>query len=276
LLKVDLAVGAKSAVYRLCLTGQLLPDDQLKVSRSKLSGLYRATDNSVQTDLILVLNDPTAPLGEFACTYLGYWLTAQAQALSHCAELAAALGQTLTATETEASVPARPAKTSYLLNEARRGLSEADVALRKALTSIGDLEGGFATILGKSGPQPVKSPARVSPDIFEGPARDVLAEVGAACAKIAPSLQSTAGNLQRTLAASPGFTIEQYQQSYTTAVSAAQSARETLLKVIALLRMEIASEKLPLVAWRVHNQVQELAEGLRWGVRRDSVELQSK
>lgn len=261
-LKIGLTAGAKSAIYRLGLTGQLLPDDRFKVSRSKLNGLYRAVADSVQTDLILVLNDSAAPLGEFTYTYLSYWLTAQAQTLTRCAELAAAVGQTLA----DPSAPARPAKSSYLLTEARRGLSEADVALRKALASISELEGGFATILGKSGPQPVKEPVRVSPDIFEAPAREVLAEVGAACAKIAPSLQSAAANLERTLAASPGFTVEQYQQSYVTAVTTAQTARTALLKVIALLRLEIASEKLPLVAWRVHDQIQELAENLRWGI----------
>ncbi len=270
-LKMGLGVEAKAVIYRLDFTGQLFPDDRFKISRGKLSGLYHAVVDSAQTDLILVLNDSTVPLGEFASTYLGYWLTVQAQTLTHCAELAAVLGQTLVATEADTSAPARPAKTSYLLTEARRGLSEADMALRKALASISELEGGFATILGKSGSQPVKEPVRVSPDIFEAPAREVLAEVGAACAKIAPSLQSAADNLQRTLASSPGFTIEQYQQSYAAAVATAQTARETLLKVIALLRLEIASEKLPLVAWRVHGQVQELAESLRWGVIRNSL-----
>jgi hypothetical protein len=267
-LKLDLPAGAKSAVYRLRLSGELVLEDQLRVSRGKLSGLYRAADEVAQTDLLLVLDNQKIPLSDFACLYLGHWLTVQAHTLTRCAELAAALGQTFTSAEPGSAAPERPAKTTHLLAEARRGLSEADAALRKALASISDLEGGFATILGKGGgtPQPTL-PVRVSPEIFEGPARDVLAEVGAACAKIAPSLKSAAEALQRTLTISPSFTVEQYRQGYVTAVEAARAAHEALLEVIALLRLEIASEKLPLVAWRVHNQVQELAESLRWGVR---------
>jgi hypothetical protein len=270
-LKIDLSLRARSVAYRLCLTGEVIPDNNLKIGRSKLSGLYRAANNNAQTDLLLVVPNPAAPLGDFACAYLGYWLTAQARTLTHCAELATTLGQTLTGTEAELAGPAQSTQSAYLLAEARRGLSDADQALRQALTSISELEGGFATILGKSVPQPVKGPVKISPDIFEGAARDVLAEVGAACTKIAPSLQSAADNLQRTLATSPGFTIGQYQQSYATAVDTARVARDALLEVIALLRLEIASGKLPLVAWRVHNQVQELAENLRWGVLRGTV-----
>jgi hypothetical protein len=64
------------------------------------------------------------------------------------------------------------------------------------------------------------------------------------------------------------FTLGQYRQSYTAAITAARAGRRPLLEVIALLRLEIASERLPLVAWRIHNQVQEIAESLRWGVLR--------
>ncbi len=267
-LKIELPAGAKSAVYRLRLSGELVPEDQLRVSRGKLSGLYRAADEVAQTDLLLVLANSTVPLSDFAGIYLDYWLMAQAHTLARCAELAAALGQTFTLAEVGSAAPERPAKTTCLLAEARRGLSEADAALRKALASISDLEGGFATILGKGGtPQPT-TPVRVRPEIFEEPARDVLAEVGAACAKIAPSLKSAADALQRTVTMSPGFTVEQYRQGYTAATTAVRTTLEALLEVIALLRLEIASGKLPLVAWRVHNQVQELAESLRWGVLR--------
>ena len=71
-----------------------------------------------------------------------------------------------------------------------------------------------------------------------------------------------------TIDSSNGFTVEQYQQSYTKAASTAQETRQSLLKIIARLRVEMASERLPLVAWRVHHQIQEIAENLRWGVLR--------
>ena len=95
---------------------------------------------------------------------------------------------------------------------------------------------------------------------------DILIEAGAVCAKIVPQLKSSANGTQDALDVS--LTIEQYQQSYTTAVTTAQAVRASLIEVIAQLRLEIASERLPLVTWRIHNQVQAIAEGLRWGVLR--------
>jgi hypothetical protein len=122
--------------------------------------------------------------------------------------------------------------------------------------------------LGRGTSQPAPAPVAINRAISEGRAKDVLAEIGAACAKIGPTLQSAAASLQHTLEAPAGFTLDQYQQNYTAAIAAARAGRQPLLEVIALLRLEIASERLPLVAWRIHNQVQEIAESLRWGVLR--------
>ncbi|MBI1882240.1 MAG: beta-galactosidase [Chloroflexi bacterium] len=269
-LKVDLSSGAKSNVYRLRFTGELVADDNLKVSRGKLSGPYLAEDAVSQTDLILSVKDAAAPSGDFLSTYLGHLLTAQAQTLTRCAALAVSLAQMLAPGQAnpEPAAPTRPATTSYVLEEARHGLRDADAALRKALASISELEGGFATILGKERSSRAAAPAEINPSIFDGPARDVLTEVGAACAKIGPALKAVGDELQRALASRTGLTVTQYQQGYTAAVAAAHAAREPLLQVISLLRLEIAAERLPLPAWRVHNQVQELAESLRWGVLR--------
>jgi hypothetical protein len=269
-LKVELSAGAKSSVYRLRLTGELVADDNLKVSRGKLNGSYLAEDAAGQADLILIINNTAAPLSDFLLTYLNHLLTAQAQTLTRCTALAASVAESLAPDQAdpETTSPTRPAKSSYILDEARRGLREADAALRQALTSIGELEGGFATILGKETSRPVAAPVGINPTIFEGQARDVLTEVGAACGKIGPALAAAADQLQRVLDAPDGFSIAQYQQSYTAAITAAHTARESLLQVIALLRLEIAAERLPLLTWRVHNQVQELAESLRWGVLR--------
>jgi hypothetical protein len=268
-LKIDLPIRAKPALYRLRLTGELVNEDILKVSRGKLSGLYRAEDDLDQTDLVLVFDNPLAPLSNFPLTCLSQLLAAQAHTLARCAVLASALAQTLAPPPVEAkdSASERPTRASYI-ETAQRGLTEADAALRKALTSISELEGGMATILGKGVPQPAHAPVAINRAIFEGRARDVLAEIGAACAKIGPTLQSTAASLQHRLEAPTEFTLGQYRQSYTAAITAARAGRQPLLEAIALLRLEIASERLPLVAWRIHNQVQEIAESLRWGVLR--------
>jgi hypothetical protein len=268
-LKLELSPSARM-VYRLRFSGELAAEATLKASRGKLSGWYQAEDAAGQTDLVLNLKDAAAPLSDFSLTYLSHLLAAQAQTLRRAATLAVSLAETLTPGEASppAAGPSRPAKTSYILEESRRGLREADAALRKALASISALEGGFATILGKETSRPAAASVAVTPAIFEGQAREVLAELGAACAKIGPALQAAADEVQRTVAAPDGFTAAQYQHSYATATAAARAAREPLLEMIALLRLEIAAERLPLVAWRVHHQVQELAESLRWGVLR--------
>lgn len=267
-LKIDLPAEAKAKIYRLRVNGELVAEDSLKASRGKLAGAYHAEDEIAQTDLILTLNNLSVPVSGFLLSYLGRFLTAQAETLAHCAEMTTALGQSLTTAPAPSgrTSPARPAQSSYTLESARRGLREADAALRKAMASISNLEAGFATILNKETSSP---PARlgvaITPDIFEGPAKEVMSEVGTACAKIAPSLQATADLLRQTLAASPGFTIAAYEQSYAKAVETARAAYAVLVEVLALLRLEIASETLPLLAWQVHQQVQEIAESLRWG-----------
>lgn len=271
-LKIDLPPTAKARVYRLGFSGELLDDETLKLSRGKLSGLYQAETAAGPTDLILVLDNPAAALTEFLRSYLHSLLAAQAHALTHAAGLTAGLSESLSSghPEPEQADSPSPHPSSPTLERAKQGLSEADAALRKAIASIGALESGFATMLGKESAQRTVTPPVVTPAILEGQAKEVLVEVGAACAKIAPVLQAAAESLQRTLAA-PDFTIEQYRQNYTAAQSAARAARELLLELIALLRLEIAAERLPLLAWRVHQQVQEAAEGLRWGVLGDNI-----
>ena len=137
------------------------------------------------------------------------------------------------------------------------------------MASINALSDGFATILDKEHPaaipQPADNPVAISPEAFEDEARGILIEVGTVCAEIVPQLEAAAKALQETVAGST-FTIEQYQQNYATAVTAVQTVRESLYQVLAKLRFEIASERLLLVTWRIHDQVQAMADSLRWGI----------
>jgi hypothetical protein len=271
-LKLPLPPGVKPTAYRLRLTGELLMDTALKPSRGKLSGLYRLEDELAQNDLVLWLNDPSAVLDEFPRQYLGLLLAAQGFSLAHSANLADSLSRSLAAEPEAARAQASPAKpplSTTTLNEARRGLREADAALRQALHSIGSLQSGFEAILGRRGAETASTahpPVVVTPAIFEGPARDALVEAGQVCAKIGPELRAAAETLQRLLTGP--FSLKQYQDGYTLAVAAATPARTLLLDVIAGLRLKIASQQLPLVAWQVLDQVQTISEELRWGVER--------
>lgn len=273
-LKVNLSKGAKPNVYRLSLSGALSPAEGLVASRGKLSGLYPAEDDQAQTDCLLVINQPAAPLTGFTLTYLQRLLQSQAEALSQATTLANRLGQSLAPppekpVQSRGQAPTRPLP--YTLAEARRGLKEADAALRKAMASVGGLEAGFGTILGKPGGETAQAAApapAISPEIFEGVAREVLQEVGETCLALAPTLENAAKKVQQTIDHSGGFTVEQYQAAYTAAVETARTTREGLLNLVERLRAEIATEELPLVAWRVHDELQALAEGLRWGMLR--------
>jgi hypothetical protein len=259
-------------VYRLFLNGQLDIDDNLKVSRGKLSGLFLAEDDTGQTDLVFLPKDSDAPLKGFLAGYLGDLLLAQAEVLHHCANRANRLSEMLTPSEQPEPETDQPREkfTSYTLQEARRGLREADVALRKAVSSIGGLEGGFEIMLDKEHeviPQPATGSVSISPEVFEGQARDILIETGAVCAKMAPQLKAAAENL-REGAETNALTITRYQDNYALAVETAQNVRQRLLEIVAQLRLEIASERLPLVVWRIHDQIQTITESLRWGILR--------
>jgi hypothetical protein len=276
-LKLDIGPNTNPVVYRLRLNGELIADDTLKGKGSKLSGPYLAEDDLHQTDLMLILNDPAAPLTGFPLIYLRRLLAAQAQTLRRSAALAASLAGRLAAPDEAGPEPpaGRPDRTTQTtLAEARRGLSEAEAALRQALASIGGLETGFSTILGQEREEAIPqaaAPAAVRPEIFEGQARENLLDIGAVGAEIFPHLEAAAAAVQKLVERAAGFTVEQYRQNYDTAVEAARNARQPLLEIVANLRGEIASEKLPLVLWRIHDQVQEIAESLRWGVLRGSL-----
>ncbi len=117
-------------------------------------------------------------------------------------------------------------------------------------------------------PEPALASLTISPKIFEAGARDILITAGVVCKTIAPDLRAAAEAVERTLQAPHDFTVARYQQDYARMIQTAQSARQALLDPIAQLRLQITTEKLPLVTWRIHDQIQAMAESLRWGVLR--------
>ena len=274
--KLAVAKGTRPTIYQLRLTGEVLAEDRLQVSRGHLAGQYVAEDDLGQTDLVFWLDNPAEPLPGFLAAYLQTLLAAQVQALRRVALLTDSLSQTLAPDpgreSPAAPAPERPRPTLYTLGEARRGLREADAALRRAMAAIGGLETGFDIILDKrppaAGPESAAAPVTIRPDVFEGATRDILIDTGAVCAGVAPRLNEVAGELGQLLAAPVGLSLAQYQQGYLAALAAARNAEEPLQQVLARLRLELAAAELPLVLWRIHNQVQESLDSLRWGVLR--------
>ena len=272
-LKVETEAPAKSPIYRLRLSGELVVDETLQVTRKKMSGLYRVEDETDQTDLVALLADPTVAFPEPLLSHLRWLLVGQAETLSLAVRLAAHLSEMLAVPpETDpAPEPAgkRPMAHAYVLDEARRGLSQADAALRKALSSIGGLEQGFATMLDRDEDETTESvpaPLAIHPAAFEGTARQTLLTVGERCGEVASGLETVVAQLGEVVA--QPFNLADYQEAYRAAVTAAQAARRPLLDLITQLRRDIVAAELPLVIWRIHDQVQIVAECLRWGVLR--------
>ena len=93
--------------------------------------------------------------------------------------------------------------------------------------------------------------------------------IGKVCTESAIELKTASDMVQQIVDETQSLTIERYQTSYTNAVTATIHCRQNLHQVIAQLRTEIAAEKLPLVIWRVHDQIQSISKRLRWGVLRN-------
>ena len=273
LLKIDLPKNfSGSTCYRLRATGELIIDDQLKVSRGKLRGHYQVEDEVAQIDMLLCIVDPNKPLPDFLNTYLHQLLHAQFETLLKCKSLMEILHELLSSklSNTPQASESKTSHSSYTLNEARQGLKDADVALRKAIRSIGGLESGFDSILGRptpETPQPAKGPIMINPKVFDDDIRTVLYNVGDVCGQTATELEAAIKALSNS-GDRENLTIEQYQQKYTHAVTAASYARQEMDHLVAQLRANIAAEKLPLVTWRIHDQIESISKRLYWGVLR--------
>ncbi len=269
--KIDLPAGAKPAAFRLNLDGSLAAEPP-QVARGKLRADFRAAGETGPADSIFYLADPAALLAGPLADHLRRLLAAQRLALVWSAAQTKKLSEALTASPADGQPSPQPTAgvtTPYTIAEARRGLSRAESALKKAAASIGGLEAGFGTILGKgesAPPRPAAESVTVSAAIFDSAAQTALAQLGRDCAALVGQMKSAADLLQQTLA--QPFTVEQYRQAQQIAVSAARASLETLLNVIEQLRLDIAADSLPLVAWRLHDQAQTSAETLRWGVLR--------
>ncbi len=258
-LELDMPTELPLTAYRLHQNGRLWLDDYIKSTPSKLKGRYRADE----TDLVFLLNDSSAPLNGFLLLYLKNLLTAQIQIFSHAAKWATHLAQMLTLSHEDEPT---------FRGKVGRDLSEAEAVLQKATASIRELESGFATILGKSKPETIslginnELPQKILyPTGISKLALRFLVTVGHACANIVPKLEMAVAVLQATLDKPLGFTVEQYQQSYETAIATAQTIRQSLGEMIAQLRLEIAMDSTPedKTAWRIHDQVQEIAESMK-------------
>lgn len=272
-LKVALPEDArKAACYRLRATGELIVDDNLRVFRGKLSGQYLLEDDSSQTDRVFYITAPDEPLPDFIAVYLKRLLNAQRQALLRCSTILETLSEVLNFEAATKPDTGQSKKTvsSTVLDEARRGLQDADAALKKAVRSIGGLESGFDTMLDRASlkaQQSAKDTLVFASETFEADTKTILSRINEICDKSAVELKPAADRVQQTLDGQ-ALTLEQYQQSYAGAVATAAEHRQTFDHLTAQLRTHIAARSQPLAVWYVHDQIERAGKGLLWGVLR--------
>jgi hypothetical protein len=273
-MNLPLPKGEKPNSCRLEMTGNLV-DENFTTARARLKGTYLTETDTAQTDLVFYLTDPTQPLDEKLAGRLALLLKAQILSMKLAAKRAEQLGQQL-APGAPAPAKTPPGKSRATaqpaaIAEAKRGLREAEAALRKAIASVGGLDAGFDTLLGKeksTPPQPVTEPTPITPDAFDEPIRSTLLATGQVCRTAAASLRPAAETLQSQLLDGPGLTVALYRDYFAGVTAAAQTSMMPLQETLTRLRLETAAEELPLVTWRIHNQVQAIVEELRWGVLR--------
>lgn len=267
--KIPLESGQKPVAYRLAACGELTIDPNFKAARGRLSGPFVTEDEQGQTDFVLYLADPKLPLDGFTADYLHRLLAAQTSALADVAANLRELAAALSPRSQPTPVTEKPARTPFAIAEARRGLSDAEAALQKAAAAIGGLDAGFETILGdeRQALTPAQADADyISPELFSGAARETARRVADQCQEIAAGLETATAELQA--AETNPLTVDSYREQYQSAVSAAQSGGESLLKIVSEFRQAIAAGELPRLTWRVHHRVQSLASQLRRGVLR--------
>jgi hypothetical protein len=268
-IKLPVPKETRPQAYRLLTSGRLQPSaPRIKTSRGKLRGHYYVSDEMGDTDIIFYMNDPEQPLAEELAYYLQTHLTARRSALAHWGKQAAQLAEGLSARPEKTTRSKTGGYTSYTLDEARRGLREAEAALKKAVSSIGSLSSGLETVVGKQNVETVTAlvpPLPISAYAFEGETRELMLSIAQVCREIVAAIKPTADDL-KNLSQADTLTIAEYQQGHTKAIETAIQAQNMALPLIANMREAMANEQLPLVTWRVHQQLQAIATALQWGV----------
>jgi hypothetical protein len=268
-IKLPLPKETKPLAYRLLVSGGLTAcGPVIRASRGKLRGHYYLADEAGDTDLIFFVSDPEQPLAAPLAHYLQKQLAARRATLAHWGKEAALLSEELSTTPEKRSPTTGSGYASSTLEEARRGLREAEAALKKAVLAIGSLSSGLETAVGKQSSDTVTA---VSPAVpitayaFEGETRKMLLAVAALGRNVVARIKPAANSL-KSVSEAPTLTIVQYQQAHSAAVDSAVQARQLVLPMITDLREAMAAEQLPLVTWRVHQQLQAITSGLHWGV----------
>jgi hypothetical protein len=252
-------------VYRLLLDGTLLEAAGRKRGDRLLLD-YVAADELGETDLYVVLHDPSAPLTGFLREYLVSLLMGRASALRRAGAMCQAVteafsGPPSASGEGDIAEPLGPSAED--LQAAERSLEEARRAARRAAVSLGRLERLAGEVRGEGVPTAPTLPylSAFSPQELErlSPARDACAEVGPLLAEAVQAIQAVC---QSGDSGSEDLTLQAYQAALEEAGAATREAEATLREALARLRADLASGALPPVAWTLQDWLTRTLQGL--------------
>jgi hypothetical protein len=247
-------------VYRLLLDGQMVKDS----GRARGDVLYLdyiALDEAGQTDMYLILEDPSAPVSDFLRQYFVCLLMGRASALERCGHLCQTLAAALTGTRPVGS-PEQTSSASEELQAAQQKLAEAHRAARRAAASLGRLERLASEIRGEA----PDARAPILPDSlsFSPSELERLSIVRDACAQVAPALIEAAASIKAGCQDCP-LTVDGYQATYQQARAVAVEIYGQLGRPLSFLRAELASGTLPAQAWIIQGWLTRILQGMLVG-----------
>jgi hypothetical protein len=223
---------------------------------------YVAVDELGETDLYVILEDPSAPLTGFLRDYTASLLMGRASALRRAGAMCQAVTEALSGTpppsgEGDIAEPLGPSAED--LQAAERSLEEARRAAQRAAASLGRLERLAGEVRGEGVPTAPSLPylSAFSPGELE--VRDACAEVGPVLAEAAEAIQAAC---QPGDSGSEDVTLQAYQAALEEAQARTREAEATLREALARLRADLTSGALPPLAWAIEDWLTRTLQGL--------------
>ncbi len=251
-------------VHRLLLDGRLVEATGRKRGDMLLLD-YLAADDLGETDMVIILDDPSAPLTGFLREYLASLLMGRAHTLlragAMCQAVIDAFSRPTPPSGEEETQPSGPSTQD--LQAAERSLVEARRAAQRAAASLGRLDRLASEVRGELAPTASTLPnlSAFSPQELER-----LTPIRDACAHVAPILAEAARSLsvlcQTGETSGEGLTLELYRIAFDAAQATTREAEPALADALARLRTDLVSGALPPVAWTLQDWLTRTLQSL--------------
>jgi len=251
-------------MYRLLLSGETVEADGRKRGDTLYLD-YLAADELGETDMCIILDDPSAPLTGFLREYLVSLLMGRVSQLQRAGAMCQALAETLSGTPPPPSKegPPTPQPDSQDLAVAEQVLAEAHRAAHRAADSIGQLERLAGEVRGDLTPA---APALPDASAFSARELERLSPVRDACAGVVPLLKEVTEAIQTACqlgeSEAQGLTLQAYQAVLEEVGATTREAEATLTDALARLRADLAAGALPPVAWTLQNWLTRTLQSL--------------